>query len=231
MIALSSTWCIEINVKLHLFPLNPSPLSIGISGHAIFSNENFVHNSHSVNIFERMTEGKFCKCCLHLSISKPWGKALISRNTSDLVHVAFHPGPSQLSGMQMEGLVMKISCPASWHCPIRNHSWHRKTGTYFTPETCVASVRKTWMLPWKLGFHLKIQVKNAHWWVVSTCYSSVNIKLDLLELMGWTDLVKCYASCVFHLHWKQILRITPTLAYTGIYQPLTLQIRKPWHMR
>lgn len=91
-----TTSCIETNVKVHLFPLHPSPLSIGISGHATFSNENFAHNSRSVNILERKTEEKICKCCLHLSTSKHWGKALKSRNTSDLVHVVFLPGPSQL---------------------------------------------------------------------------------------------------------------------------------------
>lgn len=83
--------------------LNPSPLSTGSSGCATFSNENFAHHSHSVNVFARTTEGKFCKCCLHVSVSKRWRGVLISRNTSDLGHVAFLPGPSPLSFVHVNG--------------------------------------------------------------------------------------------------------------------------------
>lgn len=123
--------------------------------------------------------------------------------------VAFSLGLSQLSCMSMEESVMKISCPASLHRPIRSQSWHRKTGTRFTPETCVASVRKTWTLPRQLVFHLGFEWRMQAGGRFLHIYSSVKIKLDPFELVGWTDLIKSYASSVSHLSWKQILRITP----------------------
>ena len=96
------------------------------------------HNRYSINISEWKNEEIFCKCHLHSSISRHGlgvGNSPIFRNTSDLCAiVVFLLRLSQLSCMQMGALVMKISCPASLLCPVRNQSWHRKTGTCFTPR-------------------------------------------------------------------------------------------------
>lgn len=85
-----------------------------------------------------------------------------------------------------------------------NHGHVTLRNVCYPPETCVAP---------ELNFHLGFKWRmHTGGWFVHVC-SSVNKKLEPLEQVGWTDIIKCYASCVFC--WKQILRISQNLLMLG----------------
>lgn len=154
----------EMDTQLHLTQLNPTLFNQHLWLYCSFLKQKqkqkpCLHNRHSINISEWKNEEIFCKCHLHSSISKHGLKgeysAQYSGNTSDLCAiVVFLPQAISALVHANGGLVMKISCPASLLCPVRNQSFDTGKQEYVSLcETCVASARKPKRYCDSLFFH------------------------------------------------------------------------------
>ena len=170
------------------------------------------HKRHSISIFEWKTEEMFCEHYPHLSVSKHQENSTNIQKPfrSQSIKLLFSPGLHSFYANKWRGWLGQFH--ALPHCSVL---WGTRADT-----------EKQWQVPpQKCVQHLLGRPEHCHnslvftldsreactLWVFSHVCSSVKIKLDPLDLMGWMDLITCYASCVCYFSWKRILRVTPIM--------------------